>query len=101
MHSSRSAFAPGLGLGGAVPVAFKASGPAPRPAFESARPAFESSVLTSPTGNIRPVVFGQLGAAINASPVEPDEPVVDQVAETPEAVEPEPAPPPIDYEAIK
>jgi flagellar assembly protein FliH len=94
ISSSRNTFAPGLGLGGAAPVAFRASEPAPRPAFES-------SILTTPTGNIRPVVFGQLGAAINASPVEPDEPVVDTTEEAPETVEAEPAPPPIDYEAIK
>ena len=94
MHSSRSTFAPGLGLGTTGPVAFTASPFTPRPGFES-------SVVSGSAGTIRPVVFGQLGAAVNAAPVETEEPVTDDVEEVEEVVEPEPAPPPPDYEAIK
>jgi len=94
MRSFRNTFAPGLGLGTAAPFAFTATATAPRPGADP-------NVLTAPFANIRPVVFGQLGAAINASPAETDEPSTDEAEELLDVVEPEPAPPPPDYEAIK
>jgi flagellar assembly protein FliH len=52
-------------------------------------------------GNIRPVMFGQLGAAINATPAGTEEAAQAVADDLPEVVEPAPAPPPPDYEAIK
>src|SRR3954451_3309442 len=98
MLSSRGTFAPGLGLGAAAPFAFLASEAAPQPT--TTRPPFANpSGLGTPKGTIRPVVFGQLGLAINATPTEE----LDAAAAADEAVEveAEPAPPPPDYEAIK
>jgi flagellar biosynthesis/type III secretory pathway protein FliH len=92
MNSSSSVFAPGLGLGAATPFAFLASEAAPRPGTGP-------NIFTAPTGSIRPVMFGQLGAAINAKPTD-DLDAMD-ADDTLDMVEPEPAPPPPDYEAIK
>jgi flagellar assembly protein FliH len=93
MHSSRSAIAHGLGLGGAAPLAFLASAAAPRP---GANP----NVFSGSRGNVRPMVFGQLGVAVNATPTD-DVDATDAADDTLNMVEPEPAPPPPDYEAIK